>query len=67
LRAHAIKLFGALHRFGEGPCKALLYDQIQANLVSLILHLNDTDAEVKKVRSAMTIPCSRALGELHGF
>ena len=52
IRAHAIKLFGALYRFGEGPCKSMLYDQIQSNLVSLILHLNDTDADVKKVWSA---------------
>ena len=64
LRAHAIRLFGALSRFGEGPCKAMLYDQIQANLVSLILHLNDTDAEVKKVGRLSGL--GRGLGEGYG-
>lgn len=48
IRASAITLFGALSRFGDGPCKSMFYEQIQTNLVSLILHLNDADAGVKK-------------------
>jgi len=49
IRASAIRLFGTLHRFGDGPCKSLLYDQLQANLVSLVLHLNESNDDVKKV------------------
>eukprot|EP00999_Lentomonas_sp_LEN2_P003055 NODE_90_length_2355_cov_91.093357_g69_i0.p1 GENE.NODE_90_length_2355_cov_91.093357_g69_i0~~NODE_90_length_2355_cov_91.093357_g69_i0.p1 ORF type:complete len:766 (-),score=168.20 NODE_90_length_2355_cov_91.093357_g69_i0:57-2057(-) len=49
IRASAIRLFGSLYRFGDGPCKSLFYDQIHQNLVSLLLHLNDESEEVIKV------------------
>lgn len=41
-------LFGALHRFGEGPCKVLFYEQIHANLVCLVMHLLDEDDGVRR-------------------
>lgn len=49
VRAQAIILFGNLSRFGDGPSKAPFLEQIHSNLVSLLLHLNDPEIEVKKV------------------
>ena len=49
VRAQAIILFGNLSRFGDGPSKAPFLEQIHSNLVSLLLHLNDPEVEVKKV------------------
>ena len=49
VRAQAFILFGNLSRFGDGPSKAPFLEQIHSNLVSLLLHLNDPDVEVKKV------------------
>lgn len=49
MRAQAIILFGNLSRFGDGPSKAPFLEQIHSNLVSLLLHLNDPEIEVKKV------------------
>ena len=49
MRAQAIILFGNLSRFGDGPSKAPFLEQIHSNLVSLLLHLNDPEVEVKKV------------------
>nr|XP_022339324.1 maestro heat-like repeat-containing protein family member 1 isoform X2 [Crassostrea virginica] len=48
VRAQAIILFGNLSRFGDGPSKAPFLEQIHSNLVSLLLHLNDPEVEVKK-------------------
>ncbi|XP_061166579.1 maestro heat-like repeat-containing protein family member 1 isoform X3 [Saccostrea echinata] len=48
VRAQAIILFGNLSRFGDGPSKAPFLEQIHSNLVSLLLHLNDPETEVKK-------------------
>ncbi|XP_034336261.2 maestro heat-like repeat-containing protein family member 1 isoform X2 [Magallana gigas] len=48
VRAQAIILFGNLSRFGDGPSKAPFLEQIHSNLVSLLLHLNDPEIEVKK-------------------
>eukprot|EP00039_Didymoeca_costata_P018820 m.335101 g.335101 ORF g.335101 m.335101 type:complete len:1638 (-) comp17516_c0_seq1:85-4998(-) len=47
VRAAAIKLFGNLSRFGDGPSRAPFSEQIHANMVSLLLHLNDEDPEVR--------------------
>lgn len=49
VRAQAIILFGNLSRFGDGPSKAPFLEQIHSNFVSLLLHLNDPEIEVKKV------------------
>ncbi|KAL4234897.1 Mroh1p [Mactra antiquata] len=48
VRAQAIILFGNLSAFGDGPSKQPFLEQIHSNLVSLLLHLNDPDVEVKK-------------------
>ena len=42
-------LFGNLSRFGDGPSKAPFLEQIHTNFVSLLLHLNDEDEDVKNV------------------
>ena len=51
MRTAAITLFGNLSRFGGGPSKEPFLEQIHTNLVSLLLHLNDPDTEVRKVSS----------------
>ena len=50
MRAQAFILFGNLSIFGDGPSKLPFLEQIHSNLVSLLLHLNDPEVEVKKVR-----------------
>ena len=57
VRAAAIKLFGNLSRFGDGPSRDPFAEQIHANMVSLLLHLNDEHAEVRDA-------CKEALREL---
>jgi hypothetical protein len=57
VRAAAIKLFGNLSRFGDGPSKAPFSEQIHTNMVSLLLHLNDGDQEVRDA-------CKSALRQL---
>lgn len=42
-------LFGNLSKFGDGPSKVPFLEQIQANIVSLLLHLNENDPDVVKV------------------
>ena len=49
VRAQAIILFGNLSAFGDGPSKLPFLEQIHSNFVSLLLHLNDPEDEVKKV------------------
>ncbi len=49
LRAVAFSLFGELGGRIGTQCEEYR-DQLQANLVSLLLHLNDEDDEVRKVR-----------------
>ena len=44
-QAAAIKLFGNLSRFGDGPSREPFAEQIHANIVSLLLHLNDEDGK----------------------
>ena len=51
VRAAAFTLFGNLSRFGDGPSKTPFLEQIHTNLVSLLLHLNDPEDEVRKVRT----------------
>ena len=51
MRAQAIILFGNLSAFGDGPSKQPFLEQIHSNFVSLLLHLNDPEDEVKKVYS----------------
>ncbi|XP_041376876.1 maestro heat-like repeat-containing protein family member 1 [Gigantopelta aegis] len=48
VRAQAFILFGNLSRFGDGPSKAPFLEQIHTNFMSLLLHLNDSEPEVKK-------------------
>ncbi len=48
-RAVSFTLFGNLSRFGDGPSKAPFLEQIHTNFVSLLLHLNDEDDDVKNV------------------
>lgn len=50
VRAAAFTLFGKLSRFGDGPSKSPFLDQIHANFVSMLLHLNDDSTEVRMVR-----------------
>eukprot|EP00042_Codosiga_hollandica_P058679 m.888514 g.888514 ORF g.888514 m.888514 type:complete len:837 (+) comp59932_c0_seq4:158-2668(+) len=47
VRAAAFRLFGNLSRFGDGPSKEPFLEQIHANFMSLLLHLNEADAEVR--------------------
>ena len=49
VRAAAFTLFGNLSRFGDGPSKTPFLEQIHTNFISLLLHLNDPDREVRKV------------------
>ncbi|GFS16071.1 maestro heat-like repeat family member 1 [Elysia marginata] len=48
VRAQSFKLFGNLSRFGDGPSKAPFLEQIHSNFISLLLHLNDKDEEVRQ-------------------
>ncbi|RDD47071.1 Maestro heat-like repeat-containing protein family member 1 [Trichoplax sp. H2] len=48
VRARAFTLFGHLSKFGGGPSKVPFLEQIQANMVSLLLHLNENEASVVK-------------------
>ncbi|XP_052229832.1 maestro heat-like repeat-containing protein family member 1 isoform X3 [Dreissena polymorpha] len=48
VRAQSIILFGNLSAFGDGPSKLPFLEQIHSNFVSLLLHLNDPDNDVKK-------------------
>jgi len=57
IRAAAFTLFGDLSAFGEGPSKEPFLEQIHTNLVSILLHLNDKDADVKQA-------CKKALKRL---
>ncbi|XP_077869460.1 maestro heat-like repeat-containing protein family member 1 [Saccoglossus kowalevskii] len=62
VRAAAFSLFGNLSRFGNGPSKAPFLEQIHTNFVSLLLHVNDEDSEVKKACKF----CLRQFGPLMG-
>ncbi|XP_041037764.1 maestro heat-like repeat-containing protein family member 1 [Carcharodon carcharias] len=46
VRTEAFALFGSLSRFGEGELRRVYAEQVHASLVSLILHVNDGDAQV---------------------
>ncbi|KAK6184716.1 hypothetical protein SNE40_007128 [Patella caerulea] len=48
VRAQAFILFGNLSRFGDGPSRAPFLEQIHSNFISLLLHLNDPDYDVRK-------------------
>ncbi|KAK6982200.1 maestro heat-like repeat-containing protein family member 1 [Biomphalaria glabrata] len=48
VRAQAFRLFGNLSRFGDGPSKAPFLEQIHSNFISLLLHLNDKEDEVRQ-------------------
>ncbi|XP_071959367.1 maestro heat-like repeat-containing protein family member 1 [Antedon mediterranea] len=48
VRAAAFMLFGNLSHFGDGPSRAPFLEQIHTNFVSVLLHLNDEDVEVRK-------------------
>ena len=62
VRAAAIRLFGDLSKFGDGPSKAPFLEQVHANMVSLLLHLNEADADVRKACKAAL----KMLGSLLG-
>ena len=49
IRGAAFTLFGNLSQFGGGPSKDNFFEQIHTNLISFLLHLNDPDAQVRKV------------------
>ena len=49
VRAAAIKLFGSLSRFGNGPSEGPFLEQVQTNFVTLLLHLNESDPVVVDV------------------
>ena len=49
VRNAAFTLFGNLARFGDGQSRDTFLEQIHSNLVSLLLHLNDPDSDVRKV------------------
>lgn len=48
VRSQAIMLFGNLSRFSGGQSKAAILEQIHTNFVSLLLHLNDAEVDVRK-------------------
>ncbi len=50
VRASAITLFGKLARFGGGPSRAPFLEQIHANFIALLLHLNEDGKDVIAVR-----------------
>lgn len=57
VRAAAIILFGNLSRFGDGPSRVPFLEQIHANVISLLLHLNDPELEPRAA-------CKQALRQL---
>lgn len=48
VRSQAIMLFGNLSRFSGGQSKPAILEQIHTNFVSLLLHLNDAEVDVRK-------------------
>ncbi|XP_043923633.1 maestro heat-like repeat-containing protein family member 1 isoform X2 [Protopterus annectens] len=48
IRTSAFTLFGNLSRFGHGESKEIFQDQIHNAMISLLLHLNDPNADVIK-------------------
>jgi len=47
IRASSAALFGGLSRFGDGLAKESFYEQIHANLPSVVLHINDDNSDVQ--------------------
>ncbi len=52
MRAASLRLFGNLSRFGDGPSAEPFLEQIHANFVSLLVHVNDADEGVRKAAKA---------------
>jgi len=48
IRSASAHLFESLARYGRGKAKDAIYDQIHANLPSVIVHINDDSDDVKK-------------------
>src|SRR6185437_15005344 len=48
IRSAAFTLFGSLYRFGSGQAAHAFNEQIHHNLPSLLLHLNDDNADVQR-------------------
>lgn len=48
VRTAAISLFGDLSQFGDGPSKVPYLEQIFANLVTFLLHTNESEQDVVK-------------------
>jgi len=46
-----VDLFGALARFTDEELKTAFNEQAHSNFISLLMHLNDEDDNVKKVRT----------------
>ncbi len=63
VRVAAITLFGNLAKFGDGPSRETFLEQVHTNLVSLLLHLNDPEEDVRKVRNKMQTLTSLTLAE----
>lgn len=61
VRAEAFTLFGNLSRFGNGPSKGPFLEQIQANFVTLLIHMNEEPEVTKACKCAL-----RKLGPLMG-
>lgn len=53
VRAEAFALFGNLSRFGDGPSKGPFLEQIQANFVSLLIHMNEEPEVTKACKCAL--------------
>eukprot|EP00043_Microstomoeca_roanoka_P008735 m.83875 g.83875 ORF g.83875 m.83875 type:complete len:1641 (-) comp14365_c0_seq1:221-5143(-) len=54
VRSAAIELFGNLSQFGDGPSKQPFLEQIHSNIISFVLHLQDSDETVcRAVRQAL--------------
>jgi maestro heat-like repeat-containing protein family member 1 len=53
VRSAAFELFGNLATFGAGSCKEQFLEQIHTNFVSLLLHLNDSENQVKQVTNCL--------------
>ena len=48
VRSAAFRLFGNLSRFGDGPSKEPFLEQIHANFMSMLLHLNEDQPDVRQ-------------------
>ncbi|XP_065915103.1 maestro heat-like repeat-containing protein family member 1 [Dysidea avara] len=64
VRAAAFRLFGSLSRFGKGHSKGPFLEQIQTNFVSVLLHLNEDEEEVKSACKTALIKLGPLMGSV---